>query len=1034
MLSVPLVRMPCEVARVVEMWMQYAPPGSILREEVAELGIRLGHYALETRKDYGNREWQDERRRFYTCALISAPERADEVTEISLTACERTTTTEAPPSPTSPNNSPSARRRRVRSFSRPWRRTAPWPDGPHSRIDEEFQAVVLDSRAILELFRVRPDTAIEIVLASLIKPPREEDWDDDWFQREELGLVDWHHWHPALYVHGPFLAFLRINFEKGLELISRLVEFATSRWYESSEKHLLTWRAQALAKGKSEAQVEGALRTHHPRSVVIKVGDDSHTFAGDAQVYGWSAGLGNSQAVIETALMALEQYFYSQLDEGKDITAEIATVLARANSVALLKVLCEVGKRHQVLFEGPLQPLLSVPELYEWNISEIIQNRSHMLIGAFTQGHWFVELARKFHQMEHRKSDLRNIAVLLMLNRPAMREYFATVRADWEAVKSSNAGDQRSPMTDQLIITLDPANYSVQEDPEHGTVLVNVKALQLQKKQTEEVRATNERMLIMSFSIQCRTILDENKVLSNEVLETMWEQWERICELAQQGKGPSDGEKDTADEFANAISGGIVIFLQHTQWCVSDPSRKEKLLSALRSMLKDPPPPSTFDSSESGMTWTWDCFAAEALVILWVQEPINVEWRQAVAGMVFAAHYMTVKLLFTRCAEHRASLGADFSRLRRLALEWAYVRGRINLLHRVPREVLQLEDEEIQHIHDILAVWKEERIAAFVSGPMDMMPAHWADCDDSQRFAELDAALPEWRRSMTMDFHLVRSAHDWLPLPDKAVDDGERGEWIQFWCSALTIVLARPLAEEDQRDHLYPGEDERWVLNAVAVVVLQLRTEETSAIPWQTIFSLGREAHFWPDLFAHAIHRYALTLEQTPVSYTEIVRQVVQYAFTDIGDKSHWPSFERVWDTLTGVDWSTCNLWEPRHATLVVSLKDVFDVWMDKVPIHGRRLASFATWLARPAASSMRLRSLVWFLNLLRVEPKKEIRDVNEAADAIATLLSIIWTEDQQRLRREPQAFETFRGLLGWLGDRQNSRGLELLGRIGELA
>jgi hypothetical protein len=1025
---------PCEVARVVEMWMQFAPPGSILREEVAELGIRLGRYALETRKDYGNREWQNERRRFYTCALIAAPERADEATKIALTACERTTTTEAPPSLTSPNNSPSARRRRVRSFSRPLRRTALWPDGPHSRIDDEFQAVVLDSGAILELFRVRPDTAIEIVLASLIKPPREEDWDDDWFHRAELGSVDWHHWHPALYTHGPFLAFLRINFEKGLELIVRLVEFAISRWYEYAEEGALEWRTQALAKGESEAQVEEAVRVHHPQGVVMKVGNDAHTFAGDAQVYGWSAGLGNPPSAVEASLMALEQYFYLQLDEGKDIMTEIATVLARAKSVALLKVLCEVGKRHQVLFEGPLQPLLSAPELYEWNISEIIQNRSHMLIGAFTHGHWFVELAKKFHHMEHRKRDLRNIAVLLMLNRPAMREYFATVRADWEATRSSNAGDQSSPMMDQLIITLDPANYAVQEDPEHGTVLVNVKALQLQEKQTEELRATNEHMLIMSFPIQCRTILDENKLLSNEVLETMWEQWERICELAGQRVVPSIEGEHVGGESASAVSGGIAVFLRYPEWCESEPSRKERLLSALRALLNDPPQPSTTDSPESGLTWNWDCFVAEAVALLWGQEPRNVEWRQAVTRMVFLPRYATVKVLFTCCAEHRVSLGKDFSRLRRLALEWAYVRGRMDLLHRVPRESVESEDAGTQRIHKVLAEWKEERIAAFVSGSMDVMPVNWADCDDPQRFAELDAALPEWRRSMTMDFHLVRSAHEWLPLLDKAVDDRERGECIQFWCSTLSNVLARPIAEAGQSDHQYPSEDERWVLNAVAAVVLQLRTEETSVIPWQTLLDLGREAHFWPHLFAQALHRYALTLEQTPVSYTEIVRQMVQGAFTRVDEKSRWPAFEGVWDSLIGVDWSATTLWEPRHAALVVSLKDVFDVWMDKVPIHGRRLASFATWLARPAASSMRLRSLVWFLNRLRVEPKKEIRDLNEAADAVATLLSIIWTEDQQRLRSEPQAFETFRGLLGWLGDRQNSRGLELLGRIGKLA
>ena len=62
--------------------------------------------------------------------------------------------------------------------------------------------------------------------------------------------------------------------------------------------------------------------------------------------------------------------------------------------------------------------------------------------------------------------------------------------------------------------------------------------------------------------------------------------------------------------------------------------------------------------------------------MVWAREPENVEWRMAaVALMVFAPHYQAVKLLFQRCAERRAGLGRDFSRLRRLALERACVEG-----------------------------------------------------------------------------------------------------------------------------------------------------------------------------------------------------------------------------------------------------------------------------------------------------------------------------------------------------------------------
>jgi hypothetical protein len=78
-----------EVARVVEMWLAFAPKGSVRREEAAELAVLLGYHALATRETYGGREWQHERERFYTCALAAAHERTDDVVAIALNASER---------------------------------------------------------------------------------------------------------------------------------------------------------------------------------------------------------------------------------------------------------------------------------------------------------------------------------------------------------------------------------------------------------------------------------------------------------------------------------------------------------------------------------------------------------------------------------------------------------------------------------------------------------------------------------------------------------------------------------------------------------------------------------------------------------------------------------------------------------------------------------------------------------------------------------------------------------------------------------
>ena len=106
---------------------------------------------------------------------------------------------------------------------------------------------------------------------------------------------------------------------------------------------------------------------------------------------------------------------------------------------------------------------------------------------------------------------------------------------------------------------------------------------------------------------------------------------------------------------------------------------------------------------------------------------------------------------------------------------------------------------------------------------------------------------------------------------------------------------------------------------------------------------------------------------------------------------------------------------------------------MDQVPLSGRRLAGFASWLARPCAASLRLGALIWFAARVLVANRRP-RDVQETEDSIAALLNVVWTEQQDELRGDAVAFQAFRELLRWLAERQNALGLELLGRLGSLS
>ncbi|MDP1826606.1 MAG: hypothetical protein Q8L48_25270 [Archangium sp.] len=1013
---------PCEIARVVEMWLSFIPKGSLLRGEAAELAVLLGQHALSTRETYGGEEWQSERRRFYACALAAAHERTDDVVAIALSAAER------PPVSAAPSSTPRTRRR-VRSLGGTGVMRGPWPDGPLARVDEAFQDVVLETGAVLDLYRERPATAREVVLASLIQGPVEEDWNDGWMHRRELSIVDRNKWLPAFYTQGPFLACLRENFAEGLELVARLVEFAAARERENWQREASAWRARAIAEGQLEEEVDRRM-AEPPRLVVLLDDGGTRAFFGDESTYCWSAGLGSPPDAVEAALMALEQYLYLRLDDGKDIAEEVTAIFARCESVALLGVLCDVGKRQRALFEGPLKPLLSAAEPYVWEITKRVQGHRPLMMGPFNNSEFFINLARRFHGLEHRNFDLRHIAQSLLFEQPAMRAYFDGAREAWSAQPALS--ERISESQQQLAVMLNFKNYERRNDPKLGQVLVNVEALRQQEALVDERQAADDQMVIMTFPMRCRTILDEGKVLTGEQLAGLWAQWERIRELAQGGPALPSGEERFGTEYADAIAGGVAVFLWHADWCALDAARRPLLTEAVREFLAKPPERREFDNDHSVSTWTSDCFATDAVALLWLEDPADQEWRRAIAGAAFSQRYVATRLLFDRCAGARRTLAEDFSRLRRLALEWAFLRVRVDLLRRVPREALSLDQDSLERLQRNLTHWEVEKIEAFVSASSLGMPRAWTDCDDPDRFREVDA-LRRRPDPPPLDLRVIRCAHEWLPLPDQAQDEREREEVIHFWRSALRLVVARPAADLRRRESQYPHEEERWVLERVGALVLQLRASEQAELLWQPVIDLHSEGNDWPEAFAYSLHRHALTAQQTPSTYPSLVRSMVQSAFVDVEGKRRWASHEGVWDALLGVDgWSTA-MWEPRHLATVSAMQDVFRLWMEKVPIHGRRLAGFATWLARPVGLPLRFAAMTWLLGLVRVEKRREPRDVDEAEDPVANLLNVVWAEQEATLRADVEAFQAFRALLGWLGDRQNQLGLELLGRLGSL-
>ena len=163
---------------------------------------------------------------------------------------------------------------------------------------------------------------------------------------------------------------------------------------------------------------------------------------------------------------------------------------------------------------------------------------------------------------------------------------------------------------------------------------------------------------------------------------------------------------------------------------------------------------------------------------------------------------------------------------------------------------------------------------------------------------------------------------------------------------------------------------------------------------------------------------------------------MVEHVLTETTEeqpRARWPYREEIWQALVGIDDFTRNYWEERHRELAEQSRQLFERWISCGRVYGCHLAAFARWLGLAAAEPIRLPGLVWLDSALTGDGAEHIIDRPSTTEPVASLLNVVWREDESRLRRDPAAFAAFRHLLRWLADHQNANALNLLGRLGRL-
>jgi hypothetical protein len=1021
-------------ARVCALWLRATPaeiqPGHPMpwRHEAAELALVI---ARETQaRSEEDRFWGgDEPRVVLEAALYGAGNLPRETAELFLELARRRDLSP----PVAERVQVALERRRAERRAAPdepraWsgpvgfprgRRRAPWPDGPRSAVNHTVRDVCLDGTAFVSLVKADPNAALEVLLAICIEEPKHDDYMSS-SAMEDYGLAFWHAGEPPMYFRGPFLQFMREAPEQGLTFALRLINFATAR-----------------CVGKQRW------------GVTVRVDGHPKLWLGDSRIFRWHHDwpTGHGGALLQSVLMALERWFYEQIEQERDVGWAARWIIGESESVAFAGLLLDIGKRHPRLFGDVLKPLFTAGIFWDWDwsITTLRANGQSGMLGYWGgQPPQAIKLGRDWYRMPHRRVYLLapdGPIARDFLSKEEHRPFFAAVRADWRrqlAESNSESGHLRL-----IVERIDPANYTYPADGEEGEISFAWPA-EFARENEEHLQRTAEQQNLTSMPYRCRKILDVAQPAGEDQLLPLLSWLQTLDE--RQPVASDDGDDEPLQRLESVLTGGIaVLAVLHLGWLKADPIRIAWCRNKLQAIADNPPPIARFDSELSVGSERWDAFAAECGVRLLADDPSDPLARKLAALGVTDFHYSTAGLTMTRAFAARRELGGEFHRLIALTLRWAALRA-VNV--RGPDDTLQAEQK----------AWparKAALIREFIDGtlPLQLPDIGRLNRDalaerealHRKRFPQYVGARQRRGRSrrareklppelLGFDERVLTAGFGWLNV-SAASSPEERARLLDLIRTFLDLVLAN-LPETDDPNHQeidgLPTDFDGWVFSRAAEAIVVLSPAEGSALLWEPILNLGAPGHHWVERFYWNWFTDGVRAAASPQQFVTIWRTMIEFALAsprwDRTTQGSYALDEMVFELL-GFDsrWGGF-LQNPEYTAAVGFLSDVFSTAVGKWFAMQSVTRGFLRFVVQPAASRLLLPALSWLGPIFSGLRDYGWRDGVE--EALVNYLRRCWELEGSRIANDAQLKQAFLALVATAVARGSHPALALSDQI----
>lgn len=970
-----------EIGQIAYTWLRLGQTNWPLRRETAELALDNATAVFNLQHENYLIIDKDIEKIVYTAALAAIEEIPERVETFALTACSR--------------NSITKQRLENKLYEieiDDKAKQTPWPDGPSKRVNSAFQDICLQTNALNRVIEKNPRLAREIILALLIKEPQNNSQSVEDYFRKDISIKNVNSWYPYLYYHGPFLFFLNTQPEEGLELILRLVNFATKRWDEERKK-----------EGDNSARV------------VINLQDDRRELIGDYDVYFWYRDNIRCPGSVVVALMALEKWMYDKIEARDESIKEIMeNILSNLESVALVGVLNAVGCKDPSLFiEGTIKSLIAVPEFHNW---ERTYDREYKTLWKTS---WdsitslvdkcSTEMAIKWHTLPHRDHGVHEISELLFLNEPHMRNFFENTRIKWlERFEEMNDEDEMKHFLQELIALYDIQNLSKERDNE------NKKTWEYNKPYKETAKIENSSDAEDSFNlsttlIKCSNILIKGQVLSEEELEGLWQDAKRISNFT------SSNSNEEVEINRYIIYELIAIFFENNHWIEKYPDRNEWCIKKILSILSDPPEPVKYDNLVSIYKFSWANLYVRIIPKIWASNPESQKLRQYIAILAMDSDYKIIETLFRESSKYRKTLGDNLKQLQHFIHLWSVAKTRLR------------SDSNFD-----ISIWIEEEFTSFTNGSMTKEIPKWEKIEFKVPFNRGKPKGEGKTRNRLvpgLDLNLIKSAYNWLLSLDDAINENERLEWINFWKENLQYTL-RILGNDIGDDEEIEGDPsswDKWVFCHISIVILELKPSECPRDFWEPVLNLGVTGRDWVKNFLNYWFYNGIQKRDRSNTFLTQWSSMIDYALSSPkwNLEKDFRSRE-IWCNLIGLDDVVRDLWTAEQKYLIKQMHNQYKRWAEKNLSRTYCSSEFISFIQMPGAEDLVLDGLIW----LDEVATDGFWNNQEIQKKLPPLLEMVWTSYQSRIRRKKEYFESFKNLLKGLVETQNPYAMELQDRI----